>query len=97
MFGFVDPINHDGVIFEFVPKDSSKATGISFVCDKLGISAEDTYAFGDSNNDVDMLSCVGHGICMGGGTDAAKKVSEYITAGLSDDGIEKGLKHYGLI
>ena len=68
-----------------------------FVCNKLGIEIDDTYAIGDSNNDVDMLRFVGHGICMGGGMPAAMAVSEFITDRLQDDGLYNALKHYGLI
>ncbi len=97
LFDFVDPINHDGMVYEFVPTNSSKAIGIGIVCEKLGIAIEDTYAFGDSNNDIDMLRFVGHGVCMGGGMPSAQAVSEYITDTLSNDGLAKGLAHYGLI
>ncbi len=97
LFDFVDPIDHDGMVFEFVPKGSSKADGIGKICNLMGIRIGDTYAVGDSNNDIDMLRFVGHGICMGGGMPTAKLVCEYITAPLHDDGIAKALKHYGLI
>ena len=97
LFDFVDPINHDGMVFEFVPKNSSKADGIGMLCEKFGIALDDTYAIGDSNNDVDMLRFVGHGICMGGGMPAAMAVSEFITDRLQDDGLYNALKHYGLI
>ncbi len=97
LFDFVDPIEHDGMVYEFVPKNSSKADGIGFICKKMGIDIGDTYALGDSNNDVDMLRFVGHGICMGGGMPAAVLVSEYITDPLHEDGLYNALKHYGLI
>lgn len=94
---FVDPINHDGVVHEFVPKNSNKADGIRIICEKLGISKEDCYAIGDSHNDLDMLEFAGHGICMGGGMEKAMAVCEYVTDTLHNDGVEKALKHYGLI
>ena len=97
IYPFVDPIEHDGVIYEFVPKGSSKWNGIALVCERLGIKREDTFAIGDSNNDVDMLKHAGHGICMGGGSERAQSVSEYVTDRLENDGVEKALKHYGLI
>lgn len=56
-----------------------------------------SYAFGDSINDVEMLKHVQHGIAMGNGTKAAKEAADYITAPLHEDGIYKGLEHFGLI
>ncbi|MCR4618202.1 MAG: HAD-IIB family hydrolase [Lachnospiraceae bacterium] len=97
IFGFVDPINHDGIVHEFIPKGTSKADGIRLICDRLGIDISDTYAIGDSNNDIDMLSGAGHGICMGGGMEKAVKASEYVTDTLENDGLYKALEHYKLI
>lgn len=90
-------LNHAGVCIEFVPKGFSKATGIQKVCELLGIRHENTYAFGDSVNDVDMLKYVAHGIVMGNGTDVAKAAGDYVTSSLHEDGIYRGLEKYGLI
>ena len=65
--------------------------------EEIGIAKEDTYAFGDSANDVEMLEFVAHGIAMGNGTDVAKNAAEFITTDIHKDGIWNGLKHYGLI
>ena len=91
------PLVHDAACAEFVPKGFSKASGIEKTCELLGIEKEDTYAFGDSINDVEMLKHVQHGIAMGNGTKAAKEAADYITAPLHEDGIYKGLEHFGLI
>ena len=92
-----DLIFHTTQVFEIVPKGYSKAKGIQWICEYLKIPREDTYAFGDSVNDLEMLSHVRHGIAMGNGTDIAKKAADYITADLWDDGIMQGLKHFSLI
>ena len=42
-------------LLEIVPKGYSKASGIEEICRVLSIAREDTYAFGDSTNDLDML------------------------------------------
>lgn len=91
------PLVHDYSCVEFVPKGFSKASGIKKACELLGIAREDTYAFGDSVNDIEMLRYVAHGIVMGNGTRAAKEAGDYITASLHEDGIYKGLEHFELI
>lgn len=90
-------VNHASVVVEVMPKGFSKATGIAWICDYLGIAQEDTYAFGDSSNDLDMLRQVAHGIAMGNGTDEAKKAASYVTTDIREDGIWNGLRHFGLI
>ena len=92
-----DLIVHNSWLAEILPKEHSKATGIKRVCEHLGIAREDTYAFGDSANDLDMLDFVAHGIAMGNGTAEAKHAAEYVTTDIMDNGIKNGLLHYGLI
>lgn len=86
----------DGVV-EINPSGYSKATGIQKVCELLGIAHENTYAFGDSENDLEMLQYVAHGIAMGNGTENAKAAAEFVTSDIDKDGIRNGLLHYGLI
>lgn len=94
---FFDFLEHGGNVIEAVPKGSSKATGIAWLCSYLGVRREDTYAVGDSVNDLDMLGFVGHGIAMGNGTEAAKAAAEYVTSDIHEDGILRAMQHYGLI
>jgi len=88
---------HDMPVAELLPKGYGKFFGIQEVCKYLNIEEKNTYAFGDSVNDLDMLTNAGHGIAMGSGSDFAKNAAEYITNALHEDGIYNGLKHYGLI
>ena len=92
-----DILLHTGNVVEFVPKGTSKATGIEWLCNYLRVEKEDTYAIGDSINDLEMLECVAHGIAMGNSTQIAKDAAEYVTTALWDDGICHALEHYGLI
>ena len=94
MFDFMD--HGDGII-EAVLKGTSKATGIAWLCNHLGIAIEDTYAIGDSINDLEMLEFVGHSIAMGNASPTAKEKAEYETAHIHEDGIYKALEHYHLI
>ncbi|MBQ2955541.1 MAG: HAD-IIB family hydrolase [Clostridia bacterium] len=75
----------------------NKATGVRAICEHFGLNRENTYAFGDGSNDYDMLKCVGHGIAMGHHAEELESCAEFITKTVSEEGIEWGLKHYGLI
>lgn len=93
-FDFMD--HGDGII-EAVPKGTSKATGIAWLCEHLNIAKEDTYALGDSINDLEMLDFVGHSIAMGNASQIAKDAAEYVTTHIHEDGVLNALKHYNLI
>lgn len=82
---------------ELVPKGCNKATGIQKIMEHLGIQWEDTYAFGDSNNDMEMLEYVKYGIAMGNSTKELLERIKYKTSAITEDGIYRGLKEFGLI
>lgn len=90
-------IFHEEKVVEIAPNGYSKAVGIKKVCEYLGVLRENTYAFGDSANDLEMIGYVSHGIAMGNGTEDIKQAADYVTDSVERDGIEKGLKHFGLI
>ena len=90
-------IFHEEKVVEIVPKGYTKAVGIEKVCEYLNVPRENTYAFGDSVNDLEMIAYVSHGIAMGNGTEDIKEQADYVTDVLERDGIEKALKHFGLI
>ena len=92
-----DLLDHGDGIIEAVQKGTSKATGIAWLCEHLGVAIEDTYALGDSINDLEMLEYVGHSIAMGNASPRAKEAAEYVTAHIHEDGVYKALEHYGLI
>ena len=56
---------HEDAAWELAQKSHSKATGIQFLADYLGASIENTYAFGDSTNDLPMLKYAKTSIAMG--------------------------------
>ena len=90
-------VHTDDKVFEAIPAGHSKATGIKKVCELFEIAPEDTYAFGDSENDHEMLAFVAYGVAMGNATDETKAIADYVTTEVDEDGIANGLKHFGLI
>lgn len=75
----------------------NKWTGVEQLLTQIGISPKDCIAFGDNRNDLEILKGVGIGVAMGNGEAGLKKQSDYVTASVEADGIQKGLTHFGLI
>ena len=82
---------------DIIPRDGGKTNGIQMFLDQNGIDRSETMAFGDGENDVAMLEYVGIGVAMGNGKEAVKEAADYVTDTVEDHGIEKALKHFGLI
>lgn len=75
----------------------SKSLAIHKVLQHFGIDKSEAIAFGDGENDIDMLQLVGLGIAMGNANENLKKVADYTTKKSSEDGIEFALKEFGII
>ncbi|MFU0832104.1 MAG: Hydrolase [Oscillospiraceae bacterium] len=86
-----------GITSDLSFPDWNKAKGIELFLAHSGIKKEDTIAFGDGYNDISMMDAVGYGVAMGNAVAPVKEKAAYITSSVFDDGIEKGLKHLGLI
>ena len=62
--------------------------------DHLNIPIENSYAFGDGKNDIEMLSTVGCGIAMGNADDDVKKYAKEVTDTVHNDGVAVGIEKY---
>ena len=82
-----EPVNS----VEFVPLGVNKAKGIEVILDHTGISREDSYAFGDSANDIDMIKYVKYGVAMGNSVPELLEIAPYQTARVDEDDKINGL------
>lgn len=72
---------------EVLPAGCSKADGMRRVLEEVGISRENSIAFGDSRNDIDMLQYAGLGVAMGGSPEPVLRAADSITASITEDGV----------
>ncbi|HHU74726.1 MAG TPA: HAD family hydrolase [Clostridiales bacterium] len=93
-FQFIQRSEH---FFEIVPIGHSKGTGIQYLLNYYGIPKENTYALGDSTNDLTMLHSVKHSIAMGNAKTEVKEMVSFVTKDVDEDGVYHALKHFGLI
>ncbi len=82
---------------DIVARGSSKAAGISKYLEEEKLDRSEIMAFGDGENDIEMLKFAGVGVAMGNASDEVKAVADYVTDSVDDNGIENALKHFGLI
>ncbi|MDT3844947.1 MAG: HAD family hydrolase [Bacillota bacterium] len=95
-YGF-DVIDRNGMFFECVPKGYSKGIGVTKMLQHLNISPEESFAFGDSTNDIEMFRACGTAVAMGKHDPELTAYADYITTDLNDDGIRRAMKHFSLI
>lgn len=82
---------------DILPQGGSKAATILNLADRVGIKREDIIAFGDGDNDREMLREVGVGIAMGNAELHVQKEAAMVTDTNDQDGIWKALKELRFI
>jgi len=82
---------------DVVPKGISKRIGINKVLEHYDISLNETMAFGDGGNDIEMLMHAGIGVAMGNAADNVKQVADYVTDSVDEDGVYNALKHFNIL
>lgn len=72
----------------------TKGEGVRRLADIMGVSLEQTCAFGNYENDIPMFSAVGLPIAMGNSSPGAKKSSLVVTRSNEESGVAWGLIEY---
>jgi HAD superfamily hydrolase (TIGR01484 family) len=71
---------------DLAPVGVSKASGLEYVAQQLGIDRADVLAIGDGRNDIEMLRWAGRGVAMGQSVDEVKQNADAVTGTVDEDG-----------
>ena len=72
---------------DIIPANGGKGIGIQKILEFYNIERVHAMAFGDGNNDIEMLQSVGTGIAMQNASAQLKAVSDDVCGNVSEDGI----------
>lgn len=81
-------------LYDVMLKGSSKGNALIRLADHLGIPETNTFAIGDNENDISMITSARYGIAVGNATEGAKKAADYITANYDSLGFAKAVYDY---
>jgi len=85
------PVFSDKHYIEMMAQGINKGSSLKRLCDYLDIQAKDVVAFGDQENDMQMIEFAGLGIAMENATDKLKSVADEIVESNEDSGVGKRL------
>lgn len=74
-------------LVELAHKDAGKHAGVRFISEHLGLSPDCAAAFGDADNDADMLDYVGVGIAVANASPACMAAADRVTLHHDEDGV----------
>lgn len=82
------------VIYEAMPKGTTKATALRELAQRLDIKPQEIMAIGDANNDIEMLEFAGLGVAMGNSNDYVKKLADYVTDSNDENGVATAIEKF---
>ena len=82
---------------DMIARGGGKDESIRRYIEAMGITREETIAFGDGENDIGMLKFAGIGVAMGNAEETVKEIADYVTTGVDEDGIANALRYFGII
>lgn len=77
----------DEYYIEYLPDNTNKGTALAYLCKYLGCDIKETVAFGDQENDIEMLTLSGLGIAMENAQNHVKETADRITLTNDDSGV----------
>jgi len=81
-------------IIEIVKKGINKAVGLEKIAHYYHIPKKHIIAFGDEDNDLEMIDYAGVGVAMGNGIDELKNLAKYVTDTNENNGVGGFLEEY---
>lgn len=83
--------------YDVAPHGINKGTGIKSLMQILNLTPEEVVSFGDNYNDKEMMESTGYRIAMGNAVEDIKKMADFVTKSVTEDGIEYALKQLKMI
>jgi Cof subfamily protein (haloacid dehalogenase superfamily) len=84
------------ILVEGIPAGLSKATGLAWLAEYLGVGREAVLAVGDNDNDAAMLAWAGVGVAMGNSSPAALAAADWVAPSVAEDGAAAALEKFAL-
>ncbi len=79
-------------LLEISDEKSGKAQALAYVLDRLGVSKTETAAFGNADNDADMLEFAGCGVAVANATEKCLRTASRVTESNEEDGAAKEIR-----
>lgn len=87
-------VNSESNYLEILPEGVSKGTALKELCKILNIALDEVIAFGDNENDIDLLRYAGLGIAVSNANPKLREVADYVTTSNTDEGVYRAVKKF---
>jgi hydroxymethylpyrimidine pyrophosphatase-like HAD family hydrolase len=79
---------------ELASPDVTKASGLEFLAHRLGFARERTVAFGDGENDVELLEWAGYGVAVANAHERVLAAADLVCPSVDEEGVAQVLEAF---
>jgi len=79
---------------ELAHRDVSKGSGLQFVADHVGFSPEETIAFGDGENDLELLDWAGYAVAVENAHPLVKARANFVCPSVQEEGVAQVIEAF---
>jgi Cof subfamily protein (haloacid dehalogenase superfamily) len=79
---------------EFASPHVTKGSGLAFVAEHLGFTPERTVAFGDGENDVELLEWAGYGVAVANAHERVLAIADLVCPSAAEEGVAQVIEAY---
>lgn len=83
-----------GISVEMSPLGINKASAVKWLCQRLGIAADEMIAIGDSDNDLEIMEMAGLAIAVDNANDNVKQICDIVVDDHDHDGVAQAINAY---
>jgi len=79
---------------ELAHPEVTKASGLGFLAERLGFTAAKTVAFGDGENDVELLEWAGYAIAVANAHERVLAVADFVCPPVDEEGVAQTIEAF---
>lgn len=83
----------NGYLLQIMSNEATKLNGVKTLAEYYNISLNEIAAFGDDNDDVDMIKHCGYGVAVANAIKDVIEAANYITENSDEDGVAKWIEY----
>lgn len=82
---------------DIIPASGGKGVGVEHILAHYHLERSSALAFGDGDNDIELLQAVGHGVAMANASERLKTVADDVCGHVAQDGVYHYCLEHGLL
>jgi len=79
---------------ELASPDVTKAAGLDFLSEHAGFERERTVAFGDGENDIELIDWAGYGVAVANANERVKELADFVCPSVDEEGVAQVLEAF---